>query len=266
MVKLKELINKSVYGVIGYIGCNDDLESLEQRILYNLPILKEYKQIVVATNYSDSEELIEKNNNLWEKYFPNVYLITSPVNRGHNFGTADLDNLIFDWCKYRNEEWLCKSAIDIILDKDILNKEIEESDFYYLNGIGFGGMEKYNYDFEKIIKEDFYPQTNFYFINVSKTDYLNDKKYLDNTYDFIKTIKNYNGKVWEYIKNWTCERFLRKCVERNNLSKYHLVPQDSYRNLLSTIYYNQIHDCSHKNILINGICHFHYPDDKIFKI
>ena len=48
---LKELINKSVYGTIGYLSSQEDLETLEQYILYNLPVLKEFKQIVVATNY-----------------------------------------------------------------------------------------------------------------------------------------------------------------------------------------------------------------------
>ena len=50
-MNLKQLINKSVYGTIGYIGSQDDIDVLESYILYNLPVLKEYKQIVVATNY-----------------------------------------------------------------------------------------------------------------------------------------------------------------------------------------------------------------------
>jgi hypothetical protein len=48
---LKELINKSVYGTIGYIKSQDDINTLESYILYNLLVLKEFKQIVIATNY-----------------------------------------------------------------------------------------------------------------------------------------------------------------------------------------------------------------------
>ena len=62
-----------------------------------------------------------------------------------------------------NIEWLCKSSGDIILETGVLNNEIEESDFYYLNGVGYGGMVKYDFDLDRIIKEDFYPQTNFIF-------------------------------------------------------------------------------------------------------
>jgi hypothetical protein len=261
---LKELINKSVYGTIGYISSQDDLDLLEQYILYNLPVLKEYKQIVIATNYGS--EFQNENTQLWKKYFPNCVIIDSKVNRGHNHGYTDLDNLVFDWCKENNEEWLCKGANDVIFTESILNKEVEDADFYYMNGVGYGGMVPFNFDFEKIIEEAFYPQTNFYFINVKKTDFLNDKTFLDETYEFIQTIPNYNGKIWEYIKGWSCEDLLKKCTERNNLLKFHLIPLEKYRILLHVIKDNIIHDCSHKNIMIEGICHFPYYNQPIIEI
>lgn len=261
---LKELINKSVYGTIGYIGSHTDLETLEQYILHNLDILKEYNQIIVATNYG--LPLQTENANLWKKYFPNCILLNSDLNRGHNHGYTDLDNLVIDYCKDNNIKWLCKSANDIILTKEILDKPIKEADFYYLNGIGYGGMVKYNFDFERIINEDFYPQTNFYFINVKKIDYLNDKQYLNETYEYIQNIPNYNGKIWEYIKGWSCEDLLKKCIERNQLIKYHLISKEKYPILLQLIKNNNIHDSSHKNIMIEGICHFPYKNQSIIKI
>jgi hypothetical protein len=261
---LKELINKSVYGTIGYISFQDDLDLLEQYILYNLPVLKEYKQIVIATNYGS--EFQNENTQLWRKYFPNCIILDSKLNRGHNHGYTDLDNMVFDWCKENNEDWLCKSTNDVIFQESILEKEIEETDFYYLNGIGYGGMVLYNFDFDKIISEDFYPQTNFYFINIKKTDFLNDKTFLDETYEFIQTIPNYNGKIWEYIDGWSCEDLLKKCIKRNNLSKYHLIPEKKYVHLLQIIKDNNIHDCSHKNIMIEGICHFPYNNQQIIEI
>ena len=264
-MNLKQLINKSVYGTIGYISSQDDLDKLDQYILYNLPVLKEYKKIITAINYSDIE-LALKHNQLWLKYFPNCHYINNPINRGHNFGKSDLDNLLFNYCKLKEEEWLCKSDHDIILQENILDKEIDETDFYYMNGIGVGGMVKYNFDFNRILNEDFYPQTNFYFINVLKTDYLNNKEYLDKTYKYIQTVENYNGKIWEYIQGWSCEDFLKQCVERNNLSKYSLVSQEKYLNLLEIIKNYNIHDCSHKNIMIEGICHLQHPKQQIIEI
>lgn len=264
-MNLKQLINQSVYGTIGYISSQSDLNLIEQYIIYNLPVLKEYKQIIVATNYKNYPELTKENTQLWTKYFPNCIILDSQTNRGHNFGTADLDDMVFDYCKENNIEWLCKSANDIILQESILNKEIEEADFYYLNGIGYGGMVKYNFNFNKIIEQDLYPQTNFYFINVSKTDYLNDKEHINEIYNKVQNIPNYNNKAWEYGFR-SCETLLRECIERNNLLKYHLISKEKYVFLLNIVKHYQIHDCSHKNIMIEGICHYQNNNKQIIEI
>jgi hypothetical protein len=264
MIPLKKIINKSIYGSMGYISSQDDINLLESYILYNIPVLKEYKQIIIATNYGFP--LQNENTQLWKKYFPNCIILDSKVNRGHNHGYTDLENLIFDWCKENKEEWLCKVSNDVIIQESILNTQVEEADFYYLNGIGFGGMVKYDFNFDRIINEEFYPQGNFYFINISKCDFISDKIYLNKTYEYIQTIENYNGKIWEYIQGWSCEDFLKQCVERNQLTKYHLIPQEKYLNLLKVIKDYNIHDCSHKNIMIEGICHFQYPEQQIIEI
>lgn len=261
---LKTLINKSIYGTIGYVSSLEDLNLLEQYITFNLPVLTEFKQIIVATNYG--ADLQTETHHIWKKYFPNCVNLDSKVNRGHNHGYADLDNLVFDYCKDNNIEWLCKSANDVVFIDSILEKEIDEADFYYLNGIGFGGMVPYNFDYDQIIKNDFYPQTNFYFINVSKVDYLNDSTYLDETFNYVNQLPNYNGRIWEYIPGWSCEDFLKQCILRNNLSKYHLIPYEKYYILLQYIKNNNIHDSSHKNIMIEGTCHFHFPSNLVLTL
>jgi hypothetical protein len=261
---LKKLINKSWYGTIGYIAKEQDLETLEQYILFNLPVLKEFKNVIIATNYSI--KLQQQNTELWKKYFPDCVVIDNNTNRGHNHGYADLDNIVFDYCRGNNIEWLCKAANDVIFRESILDKEVGDADFYYVNGIGVGGMVKYNFDFNRIIEEDFYPQTNFYFINTSKVDHLNNKEYLDETYNEIQTISDYNGRIWEYFQGWSCEDFLKQCIKRNNLSKEHLISEDKYRILLNVVKDYNIHDCSHKNIMIEGICHFPYPEQQIIQI
>lgn len=262
---IRELINKSVYGTIGYIGSLEDIDRTEQYILYNLPILQEYKNVIVATNFS-SLEWETQYNTVWKEYFPECVLITSPENRGHNHGYVDLDNLLFNYCKENNIEWLCKSANDTIITHELLDKQIGEADFYYLNGIGYGGMVKYDFDFERIVNEDFYPQTNFYFINVSKTDYLNDAQYADETYNYIQSLSDYNGRIWEYIENWSCEDFLKQCIKRNNLSKEHLISPDKYLSLLNLVKKYEIHDSSHKNVMIEGVCHYHVLTEGVLTI
>lgn len=264
-MNLKQLINKSFYGTIGYISSQDDLNLLEQYILFNLPVLKEFKNIVVATNYKNYPEFVEENTQLWKNYFPDCIIIDLKTNRGHNFGTADLDDAVFDYCKENNIEWLCKSANDVVFEESILDKEVEEADFYYMNGVGYGGVVHYNFNFDEIIEKDFYPQTNFYFINIFKTDYLNDKEHITDIYNKVQLIEGYNGRAWEYGFR-SCEALLKECIERNNLPKYHLVSQEKYRTLLSIIRDNHIHDSSHKNIMIEGICHYSSINQQVIYI
>jgi len=261
---LKNLINKSVYGGMGYIQSHSDIELLSQYISYNYPVLKEFKQIVVATNYGSS--LQQENELLWKTFFPDCIILNSEINRGHNHGYTDLENMLFDWCKENGEEWLCKVSNDVIIQESILEKEVEEADFYYLNGIGYGGMVKYNFDFDRIINEDFYPQGNFYLINVSKCDFISDKAFLNETYEYVHSLPHYNGKIWEYIEGWTCEDLLKNCVERNNLSKYHLIPKEKYLSLLQIVKDYNMHDSSHKNIIIEGICHLQHPEQPVIEI
>jgi hypothetical protein len=263
---LKDIINKSYYGSVGYISTLEDINRLEQYIVYNLPVLKEFINVITSTTYVDNDpELRIQLENTWKRYFPNSFHIDTGISRGHSFGAADNDNAIINYCKTNNIDWVCKSANDIIIQELTLKQEIQNADFYYLNGIGYGGMIKYNFDFDKIVNEDFYPQTNFYFINVSKIDYLNNENYINEIYNKTQNISNYNGKTWEYGFK-SCEELLLECIKRNSLFKYHLIPQEKYIILLNEIKNNNIHDCSHKNIMINGICHFHYNNHQILEI
>ena len=261
---LNDIINKSWYGSIGYIENQEYIDILGSYLLHNKPVLDEYEGHIFA--FTHQNLYYDNLKNTIHSLFPDAKIILLDKNRGHNFGTADLDNTIFDYCKENNIEWLCKSSNDILLQPEVLDIPIQESDFYYMNGIGLGGMVKYDFNNERIINEDFFPQTNFYFINVSKTDYLNDKEYIDKTYNEIQNTPNYNGKIWEYFQGWECEGFLRECINRNNLSKYHLVPQKTYIKLLELIKQQQIHDSSHKNIMIEGICHYQTQNQNIIVI
>ena len=261
---LQKLINKSYYSSIGYISSYEDLDKLEIYIHHNLPILKEFKNLIIVTNYDGDFQ--KSNKDLWRKYFPDCVLIDLEKNRGHSFGIADQENAIIDYCKENNIDWICKSAHDITLGEAVLNIDIpEDKDFYYLEGVGYGAFD--NFQSHQFFNGDyFYPQTNFYFINTSKIDYLYDKDYVDKTYNYIQSLDDYSGSVWDYIQDWTCEDFLKKCVNRNNISKHHLVSPEEFHILLQIIGRYQVVDSSHKNILIEGICHFQNNEDPIMDL
>ena len=147
-MNLKKLINKSWYGSIGYIEDNATIDLFVTYLLYNKPVLDEFKNHIFAFTYKTLD--LDYLQASIETIYPNASILTLDTNRGHNFGTADLDNVVFEFCKNNNGEWLCKASNDMIYNPAILDKKIGEADFYYMNGIGYGGMEKYNFDFDRI--------------------------------------------------------------------------------------------------------------------
>ena len=264
---IKDLIVKSWYAANGYIDSFDSLNTLEQYIVYNYQVLKQFKGVVIATTYKEqSGDLINANSNLWKHYFPECVLIDIKENRGHSFGIADSENALIDFCKENNIGWICKSSNDVIFDSKILDIKVEDADLYHLNGISYETLYLNGFDYEKIYNEHFYPQTNFYFIDSSKIDYLYDKDYVNKTYEYRLTIQNYNNKIWEYIPGWACEEFLIKCCERNNLKPFYILPKDLHIKLCEVINHYKIGDPSHKNIFVNGICHFQFPNDSVIEI
>jgi hypothetical protein len=262
---LRELANSSLYGTIGHISTKEDVDFLEKHyVTYNLPVLKEFGHILVATNFDDVE-VIPYLEAMWKKYFEGCTFLNSTTNRGHGIGTADLDDAIFNFCKENQVKWLCKSSNDMIFRKEVLNKEVGTADFYYFNGIGYTGVYNYDFDLYKIMDEDFYPQTTFYFINVSKVDYLNDREHVNETYTRIQAADSYSGKLIDYGFR-TNETLLRECIERNKLVRENLLPREKYFKLLNIIKDFRIADCSHKSIMLENTCHMQWLSQPIIEI
>lgn len=261
-VQFGQVAEKSVYGTIGHLASPRDLGVLERFVAHNLPVLKAFKKVVVATNYGPGarRELAAGNEALWRRHVPDCVLLGSEHNRGHSIGTCDLDNLLFDHCKKNDVPWLCKGANDVLLTAAVFAIEVEPSDFYYLDAISHAAMRRHGFDIAKFRAGLFYPQTNFYAINVSKTDFLVEKEFLDRSFAVVAGISGYNGRIWEHIPGWACERLLRKCVIRNRLRRCRLMGDAQFSRLLAMVKDRRLEDCSLKNLVINGICHCHDLD------
>ena len=272
-MQLKTLINKSWYGSIGYIKSVHTLEDLARYLLYNEQVLKEYQGIVVAYNCADDVDASVKQDveTLWTSFFKEkpVTVLFNSVNRGPNFGYCDLDDMIFEFCKQSSIKWLCKSADDMILMPQILDLEVDDDcDFYYTTSVGYSALyEPYKVTVEKVYDTDeyFYPQTNFYFIDVEKVDYLNDKDHVNEIYNHVQNIEGYNGKAWEYGFRG-CEVLLKESVERSNLKAANLITREVFAQLLVLIRNYKIVDPSHKQIMIQGICHMPDLNEQIISI
>lgn len=266
-MKILELARISFYVANGFIENDESFDVLEGYINYNYDVLKEFKGIVIANTYKNyNNELVTKNRNLWQKYFPNTVTIDIKENRGHSFGIADSENALIDYCKDLNIEWICKCSNDVTSETKILERKISgDSDLYYFNGISYEDLYLYKFDFEKLYEEHFYPQTNFYFLRIGKIDYLYEKNYVDETYAYRLKIQNYNNKIWEYIPGWSCENFLKRCVKRNNLKSEYILTKQEHINLCKIIEMYKIGDPSHKNVSICGVCHLQWPDEMILE-
>ncbi len=258
-MKFAEILRNCVFGTIGYVGSRDHLARAEWHIRRNLPILREFLRIIVATNFPSGGELelAVANRAMWRSFFPDCVVLDSKRNRGHAIGAADLDNMLFDHCKAKGIEWLCKGTNDILLGPSVLEIEVRAADFFFLNAIAFTAMRKYKFDFEAIRSNLFFPQTNFYVINVAKTDYLVGKRFLDSSHAIVQAIPGFDGRIWEHIPNWSNENLLRNCVLRNGLTRYHLMDEALFLRVLQCVKEHEIDDCSHKNLEMNGICHYH---------
>jgi len=253
---LKDIIPNSIYCTIGY--CDEKhLETLEQYIQQNKFLLELFDKISIAYN-GEREKCLEAIK-IWNDRFPGKLLFgILPINRGQTYGTMDLDNEVIRLGLISNKDYIWKTSADTIFFEQILEKEIAEADFYYLNGIGYAGLERFN-------SEYFFPQTNFYIIS-SNIDYLNDENEVDEVYELQKV--NPNKRPWELKQGFESETFLKRCVERNKLWKFHLCNDSYFRKIMNVVRNYQIHDSSHKNLIIEdpGVSHLHYPDKPAYSI
>ncbi len=258
-MRFGEVVARSVYGSVGYLQEPRDATVLERNLRHNLPVLRLFRGVVVATNYGgeSTRELSALSRETWRRHVPGCVLLDSPLNRGHSIGTADLDNMVFDHSKASGAEWLCKGANDILLDPPVLDIEVEPADFYYLDAISSRMPPRIDGEHGEAAPGFFFPQTNFYAIDVGKTDFLVEKELLDRSFAIVGRIPGYNGRIWEHIPNWSCENLLRKCVQRNGLRRCSLMDDAQFSSLLRLVRERGIEDCSLKNLAINGICHVH---------
>jgi len=273
---LKELLSTSAYATIGYISSEADIETLFKFINFNKEFLTQFPKIIVSQN-ADDMSLLQKANQVWVDIFGDkAVIIKNEVNRGHTFGTFDLDNNIFEYASKNKSKikWVWKGANDMLFMKSIFDVLVDnKGDFYYINNLGYNSFIQYNMDYSKLEEdilsgEYFYPQTNFYIIK-NNIDYLNNKDEVDAGYEKFTKDNPDGKKPWELVPGMDCETHLKKCVERNQLSKVQLMDKYTIQKLISVVYHNNIHDGSHKNITfqtLGNICHYQFLNQQIIQI
>ena len=265
MINLKNIVSKSLLGIVDTISNAQNWMRIQEFAKYNSAWIEEFDTIVYSLNGDKQlvEKLTPELNNILRK--PKIEILYTE-NLGHTFGTFDNDRKIFDYSKDKDYEYVWKLSNDAIADPSIFDVEIDESkDFFYINNIGYAAFtDTTKKELIANIKDQsyFYPQTNYYIIkNKIKNWYPSYEETISLKNQFEEKQKD-NPEItpWEAVQDCDCEHMLVKTIKDNNLQPYHLLSDIETENIVNFVYQYKVGDGSHKNILyknIGNLCHYH---------
>ena len=276
-MKLQSLIHKSCYATIATIT-KESFDKLNFFFQYNGEFIKQFSHVIISTNSLDDTPIdtINQYHNTWRRMVPNCVIIHSEKNRGHMFGTIDLEESLLKHIKRElpKVQYLWKSMDDVITTTDLLDLEVEEAEFYYLPGFSYesiqkaGGKKSLHKIYETFDSGFYTPQTPFFILDITGIDtiYGND---IDTKIDIYQEVKARNPSIkpWEVPFNlkFDCETHLGRTTK--DLKKYCLI-KNQFDDLLDMVEINKIGDPSHKNIYFEkiGVCHYHFYKDLIYTV
>lgn len=276
-MKLQSITPKSCYATIATIT-EDSFDKLNLFMQYNEELIKQFPHVIISTNSLEDTPMrkINQYHNTWRRMVPNCVILHSDDNRGHMFGTIDLEEAILKYVKRELPEvqYLWKSMDDVITTTELLDVEVDEAEFYYLPGFSYesiqkaGGKDNLRKIYDAFDSRFYTPQTPFFILDITSIDsiYGSDIDTKINIYKEVKT-RNPYVKPWEveFDIKFDCETHLGRTTK--DMKKYCLL-KDQFEDLLDVIEINKIGDPSHKNIYFEklGVCHYHFYKDLIYNV
>jgi hypothetical protein len=275
-MKIKNIIQDCTLGITLY-ATNNNIKDFISYLIYNKTIIEQFPNMVIAIN-SDEEDL-SFIKELLSMYIEEVDLIFLDQNRGHMFGTMDLDEAVLNASKSYPQKYLLKISQDVILESYLEEVDIEKNqDFYFLPGFSYETVQRnvdastlYNI-FDKGKGDDFTPQSNFFIVNKEIfSSIYGDKNIINNLYlQFQEILKTKpNAKCWEEFTNpkFDCETYLGNNVKLLTTNIQSLLSKEEFNFLWEYIDSYKVGDPSHKNIMLPcGICHFQWKNQPITKL
>jgi len=275
---LRELLPRSVYGTIGTISGKESIDKLTSFFEYNLPFINSFPKAIFSLNTKEetSDEAVKEYMDIIFDNVKDPEILLSERNRGHTFGTMDLENDIIDCIKndYSGAEFLFKTMDDVVTYPYLLDTEIPFADFYYLPGFSYesimkAGSKENLFNIYETFESGFWtPQTTFYIIRLHDSiDLYGDD--IDNKFSIYQEAKkiNSNIKPWEieFDIKLDCESHLGRSTK--DLRKYCLLDKE-FNSLLDFVEQNHVGDPAHKNIFFKrlGLCHYHFYDKPVYEI
>jgi hypothetical protein len=263
-MKLKDLLPDACYGSIATITGEESIHKVQTFLNMNADFINSFKNILVALNTGEKADsyIEEAYKNEWLKMVPNVVFLHAHDNKGHMFGTIELEELILRFAKtyFPKTRYLFKTMEDVITNSKLLELEVPEASFYYLPSISYESIIRNKLDL---------PQTTFYILDITYIDSLYGKDVKLKHHEYLLALANNPRlKPWDmpFEIKFDCETHLARTVK--NHSKYCLLNSETYDKLLNFVEKHKVGDPSHKNIyFINeGICHYHNWEDSVFEL
>lgn len=261
---LKELLPQSCYGSIATITGEESIEKVKFFIDINQAFIESFPHVIISLNTVPgvTSDIILDYSKEWLKIAPNAIILHSNENRGHMFGTIDLEEAILAYIKenLHDTRYLFKSMEDVITDVGMLYLDLPEAGFYYLPSISYESLVK---------KQSFPPQTTFFIIDIANIDTLYGYDVEYKILEYFKEREIHPGlKPWDmsYDIKFDCETHLARTVQY--ITKKCILNDDSYSKLLNFVQQYRVADPSHKNIYFikEGICHYHLWQDTVFEL
>ncbi len=277
---LRDILPKSIYCSGATIMGEESIDKVYGFIQHNMWFLSKFSKIVIAINWVEGVtlDIIHRYKEQWRYSFPNVFIIEHTYNRGHQFGSIDLDESLFKCVKEeKGYTYMWKSAEDMLIDEKIFDTVIEPNvEFLYLPGFSYESIQIlddihawHTHDNDRGIFIPYYkkeiptPQTNFFIMDVSVFanvygDTVEDKiAQYNKEKETNQSLKPWEMKTEDGIK-FDCETLLGTGMEHCNTQC--LISDETFYKLIQLVRAEKLGDPSHKNILFqeNGLCHYHY--------
>jgi len=277
-ITLGDLVHKSVFGTIATVKDEFSIRKLNLFLEYNLPLLYRFSKVILAVNKADgvSDVVYKKYLEFWRMNIPHTDILELEHNRGHMFGTIDLEEEILRHVKesYPEIEYLFKSMDDVITSELLLDLEVPEADFYYLPGFSYesiikAGSKKKLLDIYENFESTYWtPQTTFYIVRINDITSLYGNDIGDKYNVYTNAKKEIPSiKPWEILFDikFDCETHLGRTVKD---FRKHCLISDKFEQLLDLVEKTPIGDPAHKNIYFKdiGVCHYHFYDSPVYEI
>lgn len=274
-MKLRDIIKDSIFATIGTVTDHQGLYNAEEVWLHNKPVtdLFDLQTLQYNSAYEVPTYIVQSYGAKFLGHsFKNTVKNLHLKNRGHMFGTIDLDEACLSEAKDECFKYLWKCTSDFLVGPAILDVEVpEDFDFAYLPGFSLETLEQASGRTENYEKFNFVPQTNFFIIKVDAVDnlYGNDIEEKKAQYEAVK-------KLHPHIKPWdmqfsdgvkfACEDHLARTTA--NLKKHCLLSPVTLNNLIDFVRVNKVADPSHKNIYFTQtqLCHYHNAGGGVYNV